>query len=74
MLLIALNSLNVFPMEFKSAIEQINKFLLTISMAAMGMETKIMHLRQTGLKPLYLGAFSWLFISILSLGLIKAFY
>ena len=73
-LLIALNSLNVFPMEFKSAIEQINKFLLTISMAAMGMETKIMHLRQTGLKPLYLGAFSWLFISILSLGLIKAFY
>jgi uncharacterized membrane protein YadS len=43
-------------------------------MAAMGMETKIMHLRQTGLKPLYLGAFSWLFISILSFGLIKAFY
>jgi uncharacterized membrane protein YadS len=43
-------------------------------MAAMGMETKIMHLMQTGLKPLYLGAFSWLFISILSFGLIKAFY
>jgi uncharacterized integral membrane protein (TIGR00698 family) len=74
MLLIALNSLNIFPSEFKSAIEQVNKFLLTISMAAMGMETKIMHLMQTGLKPLYLGAFSWLFISILSFGLIKAFY
>jgi uncharacterized integral membrane protein (TIGR00698 family) len=72
--LIALNSSNVLPTEFKSAIEQINKCLLTISMAAMGMETKIMHLRQTGLKPLYLGALSWLFISVLSFGLIKAFY
>jgi len=73
-LLIILNSLNIFPNEFKSAIEQINKFLLTISMAAMGLETKLQQLRETGLKPLYLGAGSWLFISIVSYGLVKMFY
>jgi len=44
-LLIILNSLNIFPTEFKSAIGQINKFLLTISMAAMGLETKLQQLR-----------------------------
>jgi uncharacterized membrane protein YadS len=72
--LIILNSLNIFPTEFKSAIEIVNKFLLTISMAAMGLETKLHQLRETGLKPLYLGAGSWLFISIVSYGLVKMFY
>jgi uncharacterized membrane protein YadS len=43
-------------------------------MAAMGLETKIKHIKQSGLKPLYLGALSWLFISIFSYGLIQAFY
>jgi uncharacterized integral membrane protein (TIGR00698 family) len=73
-LLIILNSLNIFPTEFKSAIEIVNKFLLTISMAAMGLETKLQQLRETGLKPLYLGAGSWLFISTVSYGLVKMFY
>ncbi|AFY93387.1 YeiH family protein [Chamaesiphon minutus] len=74
MLLIILNSLNLFPPDFKSAFAQIDKFLLTIAMAAMGLETKITHLQQVGLKPLYLGALSWLFISGLSYGLIRTFY
>jgi uncharacterized integral membrane protein (TIGR00698 family) len=73
-LLIILNSLNIFPPEFKSVIGQFNKFLLTISMAAMGLETKLQQLLETGLKPLYLGAGSWLFISIVSYGLVKMFY
>jgi uncharacterized integral membrane protein (TIGR00698 family) len=73
-LLILLNSLNVFPASLKSTTGQINQFLLTIAMAAMGLETKLKHMKQTGLKPLYLGALSWLFISVLSYGLIQAFY
>jgi uncharacterized membrane protein YadS len=43
-------------------------------MAAMGLETKLQQLRETGLKPLYLGAGSWLFISTVSYGLVKMFY
>jgi uncharacterized integral membrane protein (TIGR00698 family) len=74
MLLMLLNSLNIFPPEFKSTFAQIDKFLLTISMAAMGLETKIAHLQQVGIKPLYLGALSWIFISGLSYGLIKTLY
>ena len=74
MLLILLNSFNIFPVNVKEAIGQVNQFLLTIAMAAMGLETKIKQIKQSGLKPLYLGVLSWLFISIFSYGLIKSFY
>jgi uncharacterized integral membrane protein (TIGR00698 family) len=72
--LIVLNSVLLFPMAIKDWIIQGNKFLLTLALVAMGLETNLLKLRQTGLKPLYLGAASWLFISGLSLGLVKAFY
>lgn len=74
MLLILLNSLNIFPQGFKTIIGQINQVLLTIAMAAMGLETKLNQIQRIGVKPLYLGALSWLFISILSYGLIEFFY
>ena len=74
MVLILLNSLNIVPVSLKSTTGQLNQFLLTIAMAAMGLETKLKHMKQTVLKPLYLGALSWLFISVLSYGLIQAFY
>jgi uncharacterized integral membrane protein (TIGR00698 family) len=73
-LLILLNSLNIFPVGLKSAIAQIDLFLLTIAMAAMGLETKLKYMQNAGLKPLYLGACSWLFISIVSYGLVQIFY
>jgi uncharacterized integral membrane protein (TIGR00698 family) len=72
--LIALNSTSLFPMTIKDWIIQGNKFLLTLALAAMGLETNLLKIRETGLKPLYLGAASWLFISALSFGLVKAFY
>ncbi|MBE9005801.1 YeiH family putative sulfate export transporter [Fortiea sp. LEGE XX443] len=72
--LIALNSFSLFPMAIKDLIIQGNRFLLTIALAAMGLETSLLKIRETGLKPLYLGAASWLFISCLSLGLVKFFY
>ncbi|MBV6622532.1 MAG: YeiH family putative sulfate export transporter [Rivularia sp. (in: Bacteria)] len=71
---IILNSLNIFPAGAKAAVIQINQFLLAISLAAMGLETSLLKLKQAGIKPLYLGAASWLFISVFSLGLIKIFY
>lgn len=72
--LMLLNSANVFPEGIKKSVTEVNHFLLTISMAGMGLKTSILEIKQSGIKPLYLGAASWIFISILSLGLIKAFY
>lgn len=71
---ILVNSLNLFPADAKAAVIQANQFLLAISLAAMGLETDLAKMRQAGLKPLYLGAASWAFISIFSLGLVEVFY
>ncbi len=40
----------------------------------MGLETDLRKMKQARMKPLYLGGASWLFISILSLGLVELFY
>ena len=72
--MILLNSLNIFPEDIKIIVIQINQFLLAISLAAMGLETSLLKLKQAGMKPLYLGAVSWLFVSIFSLALVEIFY
>mgnify|MGYP001796388472 CR=1 FL=1 len=72
--LMLLNSANVFPEGLKKSVTEINHFLLTISMAGMGLKTSILEIKQSGIKPLYLGAVSWIFISVISLSLIKTFY
>ena len=72
--MIILNSFNIFPEGIKIIVIQINQFLLAISLAAMGLETSLLKLKQAGMKPLYLGAVSWLFVSIFSLALVEIFY
>lgn len=70
-LLIIINNLNLIPINIKASILNWNEFFLCISMAAMGLETKFYKLSNIGLKPLYLAIISWLFLSFISLGLIK---
>jgi uncharacterized integral membrane protein (TIGR00698 family) len=72
--LIVLNSLNIFPNALKSMVIEGNRFLLTIAMTGMGLETSLKKIKETGIKPLYLGAASWIFISVLSFGMVKIFY
>jgi uncharacterized integral membrane protein (TIGR00698 family) len=72
--LVILNSFSVFPSALKEIVTQTNQFLLTLSLGAMGLETNLAKMKETGLKPLFLGAASWLFISVFSLGLITIFY
>ncbi|MBY0558645.1 YeiH family protein [Hyphomicrobium sp.] len=69
--LVALNSLVVIPPEAKAVIVPSTTFLLSISLAAMGLETDVAKLRAKGLKPLLLGFVSSLFIAGFSLALIK---
>ncbi len=69
--LIGLNSIITIPPEAKTVIVSITTFMLSMALAAMGLETDIGKLYAKGLRPLMLGAASSLFIALLSLTLIK---
>lgn len=56
MVVIGVNSLHIIPNSFVSIINQFDGFLLTMSMAAIGIETNFKQLRQVGFAPLYLAA------------------
>ena len=68
--LVALNSVGVIPPFLKEGLITGNRFLLGTALAAMGLETSLIRIVQIGLKPFYLGAASWIFISLLGLGLV----
>jgi uncharacterized integral membrane protein (TIGR00698 family) len=65
------NSLVTVPTDVKSGIIVVTTFLLSLSLAAMGLETDIRKLLAKGVRPLVLGAVSWAFIAGFSLALIK---
>ena len=59
---VAFNSLNLLPNSLINIINEADTFLLTLAMAALGIETNLVKVRQIGLKPLYLSLFlfAWL--------------
>lgn len=57
------NSLIAIPQSLLSDTATTTNFLLSMALAAMGLQTRIGSLRQEGWKPLALGAFGWLFIA-----------
>jgi uncharacterized integral membrane protein (TIGR00698 family) len=68
-----LNSgITVAPAE-KAQIVILTNFLLSMALAAMGLETDFAKLRREGLKPLALAACAWIFIASFSLVLVKLF-
>jgi uncharacterized integral membrane protein (TIGR00698 family) len=69
--MVVVNSLVPIPPAVNSDIALVTTFLLSMALAAMGLETSIGKLRARGLRPLALGAAAWLFIALFSLGLIK---
>ncbi len=69
--LVIVNSLIAVPPDLKTWIVPGTTFLLSLALAAMGLETDIRKLRAKGLRPLLLGALSWLFIAGFSLALVE---
>jgi uncharacterized integral membrane protein (TIGR00698 family) len=69
--LIAVNSVIAIPVAAKGWTAGLTTFLLSMSLAAMGLETDFAKLRAKGAKPLMLGAAASLFIAAFSLTLIK---
>ena len=69
--LAALNSVVAIPAEAKHGLAQLTTFLLSMALAAMGLETDFAKLRAKGLKPFVLGLAAAVFIAGFSLMLVK---
>jgi uncharacterized integral membrane protein (TIGR00698 family) len=69
--MVALNSMFPVPPAIKAPLVTLTSFLLSMALAAMGLETDIGKLRRKGLRPLVLGFAASLFIAAFSLALIK---
>lgn len=69
--LIGVNSVVTIPPEAKAAIVAVTTFLLSMALAAMGLETDIAKLRAKGLRPFLLGLAAFVFIAGFSLLLVK---
>jgi uncharacterized integral membrane protein (TIGR00698 family) len=69
--MVGVNSLVAIPPEAKAWIVAGTTFLLSVALAAMGLETDIRKLTAKGFRPALLGALAFLFIAGFSLGLIK---
>lgn len=67
---VLLNSALPLPEGAKAQVVTLTSFLLTVALAAMGLETDLRKLHAKGIRPLALGALAWLFISGLGLALV----
>jgi len=71
--LVIVNSIVSIPADARTIIAAITTFMLTMALAAMGLETDLRKLKAKGLRPLFLGFAASLFIAGFSLSLIKLF-
>jgi uncharacterized membrane protein YadS len=71
--LVGVNSVVSIPAETKIWVAAATTFLLSVALAAMGLETDIRKLTAKGIRPALLGALAFLFIASFSLALIKLF-
>ncbi|CAN2534277.1 hypothetical+protein [Methylocapsa aurea] len=72
--LVGVGSLVAIPPDAKAAIATTTTVLLSMALAAMGLETDVAALRAKGLRPLALGFAASVFVSGFSLALIEAFF
>jgi uncharacterized integral membrane protein (TIGR00698 family) len=70
---VGLNSLITIPAADRAEIAAVTTFLLSVALAAMGLETDLRKLMARGIRPALLGALAFLFIASFSLMLIKLF-
>ncbi|HEY8595332.1 MAG TPA: YeiH family protein [Devosiaceae bacterium] len=71
--LVAFNSVVAIPTEVKAPVATATTFMLSMALAAMGLETSIAKVYAKGLRPMLLGLAAFVFISGFSLILIRTF-
>lgn len=70
MVMIGVNSLHLLPASLVTFINQFDLFLLTMAMAAIGIETNLKKIKQVGITPLYLAIFLFLWLTAGVYGLV----
>ncbi|AYD01922.1 YeiH family protein [Neorhizobium sp. NCHU2750] len=65
------NSFVSIPADISANLVMLTNFLLSMALAAMGLQANIGKLRAEGWRPLALGAFGWIFIAAFGYGLLK---
>lgn len=68
---IGIHSLHWLPVTVVNLINQFDTFLLTMAMAAIGMETHFSKIKKVGLKPLYLAIVLFLWLTGLAYGFVQ---
>lgn len=63
-----LNSTGIIPLELSRALKEISKFLMVAALGAIGLNTDIRHLRQSGLNPMIHGFLISALVVIVALG------
>jgi uncharacterized integral membrane protein (TIGR00698 family) len=69
--MMAVNSVVEIPADLGKGITIVTNFLLSMALAAMGLQANIAKLRAEGWRPLALGAFGWLFIAAFGYAMLK---
>ncbi|MGE0481489.1 MAG: YeiH family protein [Phycisphaerae bacterium] len=69
----AIHSLRWMPPAVRDALLHLDLWLLCIGMAGVGLQAGFHDLRRAGLRPLLAGVAQWLFLALVSLGLIVLF-
>ncbi|MEN3148099.1 YeiH family protein [Neorhizobium sp. IRAMC:178] len=67
------NSAVAIPAGVSQTLATLTSFLLSMALAAMGLQTDIRKLKAEGWRPLALGAFGWLFIAVFGYAMLKLF-
>ncbi|WP_117191661.1 YeiH family protein [Rhizobium terrae] len=67
------NSAVAIPPDASKGLATLTNFLLSMALAAMGLQANIGKLKAEGWRPLALGAFGWLFIAIFGYAMLKVF-
>ena len=67
------NSAVAIPAGVSQTLVTVTSFLLSMALAAMGLQTDIRKLKAEGWRPLALGAFGWLFIAVFGYAMLKLF-
>jgi uncharacterized membrane protein YadS len=69
--MMAVSSVVEIPADLGKGITIVTNFLLSMALAAMGLQANIAKLRAEGWRPLALGAFGWLFIAAFGYAMLK---
>ncbi len=66
---VAANTIGLVPVSWHHGLSDLSTWMITTALAAIGLSTDVHRIRQTGFRPLALGAVLWITVALTSFGL-----